>query len=58
MAPSSSKPPSRQFTTIKVSESLRRWIKMEAARRDVPMYLLLEQLVAKAERGRPWERAG
>lgn len=44
-----------QFTTIKVREQLRRWIKMEAARQEVPMYVLVEQLIGKAARGRPWE---
>jgi len=44
-----------RFTTIKVREELRRWIKMEAAERNIPMYVLVEQLLTKAARGRPWE---
>jgi hypothetical protein len=44
-----------RFTTIKVREELRRWIKMEAAERNIPMYVLVEQLLSKAARGRPWE---
>lgn len=47
-----------RFTTIKVREDLRRWIKMEAAERNVPMYVLVEQLLTKAARGRPWEVDG
>jgi len=48
--------PSIRFTTIKVRESVRRWIKMEAAERNVPMYVLVEQLLTKAACGRPWEK--
>jgi hypothetical protein len=47
-----------RFTTIKVREELRRWIKMEAAERNIPMYVLVEQLITKAARGRPWEVKG
>lgn len=47
-----------RFTTIKVREELRRWIKMEAAEKNVPMYVLVEQLLTKAARGRPWEAKG
>jgi hypothetical protein len=32
------------------------WLKAEAARRGIPMYLVIERLVAKASRGRVWER--
>jgi hypothetical protein len=44
-----------RFTTIKVREELRRWIKMEAAEQNIPMYVLVEKLLTKAARGRPWE---
>lgn len=46
-----------RFTTIKVRDDMRRWIKTEAARRSVPMYLLVEQLIAKSVKGKPWEAA-
>lgn len=46
------------FATIKVRQGLRRWLKTEAASRDVHMYELLENLVATAsgfaEDERPW----
>jgi hypothetical protein len=45
-----------RFTTIKVREELRRWIKMKAAEKNVPMYVLVEQLLTKAAHGRPWEK--
>lgn len=44
-----------RFTTIKVRDDLRRWIKTEAAIKGVPMYVLVEQLLAKGARGRHWE---
>jgi hypothetical protein len=47
-----------RFTTIKVREELRRWIKMQAAEQNIPMYVLVEQLLTKAARGRPWEAKG
>jgi len=47
---------SKSFTTIKVTRELRCWIKQRAAQKGVPMYQLLEQLLAKSQRGeRPWE---
>lgn len=49
------------FATIKVRQGLRRWLKTEAASRDVHMYELLENLVATAsgfaEDERPWREA-
>lgn len=47
--------PEDRFTTIKVRESVRRWIKMRAAEEGVPMYALFEQLLEEAASGRPWE---
>jgi hypothetical protein len=45
-----------RFTTIKVRDELRRWIKMKAAEKNVPMYVLVEQLLTKAAHGRPWDK--
>ena len=45
------------FTTIKVRDELRRWIKIQAASKGVPMYVVIEQMLAKSLRGRPWEKA-
>ncbi len=47
----------KKFTTIKVRDRVRRWLKVEAAEQGVPMYELLEKLLAKGEKGRPWEDA-
>lgn len=58
MAQSNGEKRTVRFTTIKVREDLRRWIKMEAADKNVPMYVLVEQLIAKAARGRPWSSKG
>jgi lysophospholipase L1-like esterase len=45
-----------EFATIKVRAPLRRWLKQEAARLEVPMYKLLEQLVQQARDGElPWD---
>lgn len=50
---------SHKFTTIKVRDGLRRWLKMEAAERGVPMYELIELLIAKQAKGkRPWDHNG
>jgi predicted DNA binding CopG/RHH family protein len=50
-----SKQPSRSFTTIKVTREFRSWIKQRAAQEGIPMYKMLEQLLAKTQRGRPWD---
>jgi hypothetical protein len=47
----------KKFTTIKVRDDLRRWLKIEAAEQGVPMYELVEKLLAKGSKGRPWEQA-
>ena len=44
-----------KFTTIKVREELRRWLKVRAASEVVPMYELVEKVIAKGAKGRPWE---
>lgn len=44
-----------KFTTIKVREELRRWLKVRAASEGVPMYELVETIIAKGAKGRPWE---
>lgn len=44
-----------KFTTIKVRDRLRRWLKVEAASQGIPMYELVEKMLAKGNRGRPWE---
>ena len=46
---------SRLFTTIKVTREMRSWIKQRAAQEGIPMYQMLEQMLAKGHRGRPWE---
>lgn len=47
----------KKFTTIKVRDDLRRWLKIEAAEQGVPMYELVEKLLAKGSKGRPWDQA-
>jgi hypothetical protein len=47
-----------KFTTIKVREELRRWLKVRAASEGVPMYELVEKIIAKGAKGRPWEQEG
>ncbi len=48
-------PPSgNNFATIKVRQRFRRWLKEEAARRELPMYRLLENLAADGIGERPW----
>lgn len=44
-----------KFTTIKVREELRKWLKVQAATKGVPMYKLVEAMIAKGAKGRPWE---
>jgi hypothetical protein len=44
-----------KFTTIKVRDRLRRWIKAEAALQGVPMYDFVERLLAKGAKGQPWD---
>lgn len=48
-------PEEERFTTIKVREGLRRWIKLRAAQEGIPMYKIVELLLAKGEPGKPWE---
>jgi hypothetical protein len=43
------------FASAKIRRPLLAWLKVEAARKGVPMYKLLEHLVAKAVHGRHWE---
>lgn len=45
-----------KFTTIKVSDKFRRWLKAEAAQKGVTMYALVESTFAKMAKGRPWDR--
>lgn len=43
--------------TIHVTKRFRKWLKIESAKKDTPVYRLVEQLVAIAlEDKRPWER--
>jgi hypothetical protein len=45
------------FTTIKVRQHVRRWLKEEAAKNDVPMYQLVETLMVAAHDGvAPWPK--
>jgi len=44
-----------RFTTIKVRDSFRKWLKVYAAQEGVPMYVAMERLVARTEKDRPWE---
>jgi len=51
-----------QFTTIKIRDDLRRWIKQRAAEEGIPMYALVERMISKSlpkkERGKqPWEES-
>ena len=41
--PQAAEPP--RFVSIKVRPRLRQWLKTEAAKRGVPMYALLEELL-------------
>lgn len=50
------RPKNDELTTIKVRVKIRRWIKIKAADEGKPMYETLEELLAKAARGRPWEK--
>lgn len=43
------------FTSMKVTEGFRDWIKAESAKLELPMYEVLERMVERASRGRPWE---
>lgn len=45
---------SRPSSTVKVSLSFHRWIKVEAATRGVTMYSLLEELCGQAIGSQPW----
>lgn len=47
------KPPTHAFVSIKVPTEFRHWLKQEAARQRVPMYRLLELLIAPGH-GTPW----
>lgn len=55
MAPPKASVKASKFTTIKVRDRLRRWLKIEAASQGVPMYELVEKILAKGEKGKPWE---
>jgi hypothetical protein len=44
-----------EFASIKLARPFVAWLKREAARRGVPMYELVEVLVAKAGVVRPWQ---
>jgi hypothetical protein len=46
------------FASIKLSRSFVAWLKRESARRGVPMYELVEQLVARGMPQRPWDPTG
>ncbi len=53
--PAPTKSQSAEFTTIKIPENVRRWLKIEAAHQGVPMYVVLMKTLAKGNRKRPWE---
>lgn len=45
-----------RMSTIKVKESVRRWLKTQAAIDGVPMYVKLESMLSQAADGKPWEK--
>lgn len=49
------KPRATSFTTIKVPEKVRKWLKIEAAHQGVPMYVVLMRTLATGNKKRPWE---
>lgn len=55
MARQSANGQDERFTTIKVREPVRRWIKMKAAEKGISMYELVEEMLSKAADGTPWE---
>lgn len=49
-------PTKRAFTTIKVPENVRKWLKIEAAMRGVPMYVVLMSTLTTGNKKKPWEQ--
>lgn len=45
----------RDGAYLRVRECFRRYVKVRAAKEGIPAYRMLEQLVAQAIGGRPWE---
>ena len=43
------------FASVKLPRNFLVWLKVEAARKSVPIYALLENLVG---RGKPWRKKG
>lgn len=42
------------FASVKLSRPFVAWLKREAARRGIPMYEVVEELVARGQHPRPW----
>lgn len=47
--------PADDFASVKLPRNFLIWLKVEAARKSVPIYELLENLVG---RGKPWQKKG
>lgn len=54
MSASGDSVPRHTFVTIKVTARFRRWLKEEAARRELPMYEALEALIDPDADKLPW----